>query len=198
MSKLSVEYVDIDKLFEYEGNAKLHPESQIEQIKKSIEQFGQCDPLGVWTTPDGRIEIVEGHGRLEAMKRLGMRLAPVIRLDHLSDEQRRAYALVHNETTLSSGFDDELLALELGNIPEIDMSVFGFESSVSMDDFGLDFDLPEGDSPNGKTMSLHLTQEQYDLINSALDGIERDSCRYRGGNENGDKICEVVRLWAER
>lgn len=119
--ELKIEYVPIDNIKPYDKNAKLHPQKQIEQIKKSIEEFGNCDPIGVWNG-----DIVEGHGRYEALKQLGYSDVPVIRLDHLTDEQRRAYALVHNKLTMNSPFDDGILSEELENILDIDMSMFDF------------------------------------------------------------------------
>jgi len=119
--QLQVEYVDISTIKPYKGNAKEHPKEQIEQIKKSMQEFGNIDPIGIWHN-----EIVEGHGRYLALKELGETQVPVIRLDDLTDEQRRAYTLVHNQLTMNSGFDLDTLKVELDNIGEIDMSEFGF------------------------------------------------------------------------
>ena len=127
---LQVEYIPITDIKPYEGNAKLHPESQIEQIMKSIKDMEFLDPIGVW-----RGEIVEGHGRYEAARRLGLEKVPVIRLDELTDEQRKAYGLIHNQLTINSGFDLEALEMELESLSEIDMSEFGFDEAFSMDDF---------------------------------------------------------------
>ena len=120
--RLKVEYLPISALVEYENNAKIHTAEQVGQIKESIERFGMCDPIAVW----GENIIVEGHGRLLALQELGQTEAPVIRLDHLSDEERRAYGLVHNKLTMNTGFDEGLLQVELDGI-EMDMSDFGFE-----------------------------------------------------------------------
>jgi len=132
MEKLKIEYVDINSIKPYEKNAKLHPQEQIEQIKKSIEQFGMNDPIGIWND-----EIVEGHGRLIACKELGIQEVPIIRLDHLTDEQRRAYILAHNKLTMNSDFDLDLLNEELDSIFEIDMEDFGFfkAEDINIDDF---------------------------------------------------------------
>jgi ParB-like chromosome segregation protein Spo0J len=119
--QLQVEYVDISTIKPYKGNAKEHPKEQIEQIKKSMQEFGNIDPIGIWHN-----EIVEGHGRYLALKELGETQVPVIRLDDLTDEQRRAYTLVHNQLTMNSGFNLDTLKVELDNIGEIDMSEFGF------------------------------------------------------------------------
>ena len=119
--QLQVEYVDISTIKPYKGNAKEHPKEQIEQIKKSMQEFGNIDPIGIWHN-----EIVEGHGRYLALKELGEKTIPIIRLDDLTYEQRRAYALVHNQLTMNSPFDLDTLKVELDNIGEIDMSEFGF------------------------------------------------------------------------
>ena len=129
---LKIEYVPIDSIEPYEGNAKLHPAEQIEQIKESILKFGFNDPIAVWK--DGKI--IEGHGRLIAAHELNLEQVPIIRLDELTDEQRRAYILVHNKLTMASGFDEDLLMLELESISDIDMEQFGFD----IDDFAPDLD----------------------------------------------------------
>lgn len=121
-NKLVIEYVDINTIKPYENNTRIHNEEQIEQIKKSIQQFGNCDPIGIWNN-----EIVEGHGRYEALTELGYKEIPVIRLDNLTDEERKAYSIVHNKLTDNSEFDLDILNSELDDILDIDMSDFGFD-----------------------------------------------------------------------
>lgn len=131
--ELKVEYVNRDDIKPYPGNAKKHPADQIEQIKRSIEEVGFADPIAVWKNN----EIIEGHGRLIAATELGMDKVPIIRLDGLTDAQRRAYTLVHNKLTMNSGFDADLLAIELDALPDIDMEKYGFElPDVDVDDDG--------------------------------------------------------------
>jgi site-specific DNA-methyltransferase (adenine-specific) len=128
--ELKIEYVDINSIKPYKNNAKLHPKEQIEQIKKSIEEFGMDDPIGIW-----KDEIVEGHGRLIACKELGMETVPIIRLDHLTDEERKAYTLAHNKLTMNSDFDIDILNDELMNsFDTIDMSDFGFDIDLGLDE----------------------------------------------------------------
>lgn len=145
MKKLEIEYVGIDTIKPYKNNAKLHPREQIEQIKKSIEQFGMDDPIGIW-----RDEIVEGHGRLIACKELGFTEVPVIRLDHLTDEERKAYTLAHNKLTMNSDFDLDILNQELATFDTIDMGDFGFELDIDTeepevieDGFDVDTNIPD-------------------------------------------------------
>lgn len=129
--KLKVDYLPLDKIKPYAGNAKKHPAEQIEQIKDSIQQFGFADPIATWNG-----EIVEGHGRYIAALELELDKVPVISLDELTDEQRRAYTLVHNKLTMNTGFDVDLLGLELDAITEIDMEQFGFD--MELPDFDYD------------------------------------------------------------
>lgn len=138
MAELEVKVVPVSRLTPYANNAKLHPHWQIDQIAESIEQFGNCDPIAVWTNEDGEYEIVEGHGRLMALQMLGVAEAPVIFLDHLTDEQRRAYALAHNQLTMNSDFDFELLQNELDMVCEIDMTDFGFTKLDPMSELDVD------------------------------------------------------------
>lgn len=98
--QLEIQYLPVEALKPYEGNARQHRDDDVAAIVKSIKEFGFDDPIGVWS--DDNI-IVEGHGRLLAAKKLDFKEVPVIRLDHLTDEQRRAYALAHNRTDLLYG-----------------------------------------------------------------------------------------------
>lgn len=127
MSKIKVEYVPTDRLKTYVNNAKVHTAEQVEQIKKSIIEFGFNDPIAVWKDN----EIIEGHGRLMAALELGIEELPIIRLDYLTDEQRRAYTLVHNQLTINTGFEIEVLNDELESITEFSMEDFGLVPSVS-------------------------------------------------------------------
>ena len=125
--KLKIEYVSIDSILPYANNAKEHPQEQVEQIKRSIKDYGMNDPIGVWHN-----EIVEGHGRLMACKELGITEVPIIRLEHMSDEQRKQYMLVHNQTTMNSDFDLDILSEELDDLLDFDAEFYDFD--ISLDD----------------------------------------------------------------
>lgn len=136
--------VNINELTPDPNNAKDHPTWQVEQIKNSIKQFGNLDPIGIWG--DDNL-IVEGHGRYLALKELGYSEVECIRLDWLTEEERKAYALVHNKLTMNSGFIPEALEVNLEEIGAIDMSLFGFDAQIEQpaevveDDF--DVEVPE-------------------------------------------------------
>lgn len=195
MDKLKIEYVDINSIKPYEKNAKSHPEEQIEQIKKSIEQFGMDDPIGIW-----KDEIVEGHGRLIACKQLGYTEVPIIRLDHLTDEERKAYTLAHNKLTMNSDFDFNILDSELAEL-NIDMSDFGFENiDINAEDYGTDFELKDGDREPIITMSITLSDEQAEQVNEAISKMKQTDT-YKNyedeynKNSNGNALYLVVLEW---
>lgn len=195
--KLKVEYIPIDSIKPYENNAKIHTPEQIEQIKASINEFGMNDPIGIWGNDN---LIVEGHGRLMACKELGYKEVPIIRLDELTDEQRRAYTLIHNQTTMNTGFDIYILNEELDDIVNIDMTDFGFDLGVlDSDEFGTDFELPNGEKGNIEQMTFTLASEQATLIKSALDMVKSEITETFGNeNKNGNAIYEVVKQWVEQ
>lgn len=120
--KLQIEYVPIESISPYKRNAKQHPEEQIEQIRRSIIENGFRDPIAIWHN-----EIVEGHGRYIAARQLGMTYIPVMRLDDMTDEQRRKYGIIHNQTTINSGFDLGILAIELDELPDFDFDFYGVD-----------------------------------------------------------------------
>ena len=121
---MNIEKIDIEKIKIYEGNAKKHPEWQIEQIMKSIQEFGFNDPVAV----DQNNEIIEGHGRYEALKRLGYTEIEIIRLSHLTEAQKKAYIIAHNKLTLNTGFELEKLEIEIQELKDmnIDLELTGF------------------------------------------------------------------------
>lgn len=127
MPELEVVSVPTDEILEYQNNAKLHPSEQVDQIAASIEEFGFNSPILAWHNEDGEPEIIAGHGRLMAARKIGMDELPVVFLDHMTEEQRKAYILVDNQLTMNSGFDDEILKKELAGIIDTDMSLFGFD-----------------------------------------------------------------------
>lgn len=118
MKDLKIEYLPIDSLKPYGRNNKKHQKFDVDAIAKSIEKYGMNDPIGIWKNN----VIIEGHGRLLACKQLGMDTVPCVRLDHLTDKERREYAILHNKTAELAAYDFDNLKLELD---ELDFSDFG-------------------------------------------------------------------------
>ena len=99
----------IENLIPYARNARTHSDDQVAQIAASIKEFGWTNPILV----DGEKGIIAGHGRLAAARKLGLKEIPVIELKHLSETQKKALILADNKLALNSGWDNEMLALEL-------------------------------------------------------------------------------------
>lgn len=157
--ELKIEYLPLDELTPYENNTKIHTPEQIEQIKNSIRDFGMNDPIAIWSEKN---VIVEGHGRLMACKELGLNKVPVIRLDGLTDDQRKAYTIAHNQLTMSTGFDLEKLREELKTI-DLNLGDYGIEPA----DFNIDLGEVE-DIPH-----YEITGEKPDL-NELVDTTKAD------------------------
>ena len=124
-SGLAVAYLPVADLVPYVSNARTHSDDQVAQIAASIKEFGFTNPILI----DGDKGIIAGHGRLQAARKLGLDTVPTIELHGLSDAQRRAYILADNKLALNAGWDNELLALELGDLAELDfdLSLVGFD-----------------------------------------------------------------------
>lgn len=154
MSNLKIEYVKKEDLKPYVNNAKIHTAEQIEQIKKSIQEFGFNDPVAVWKDN----VIIEGHGRLLAVMEMDdVDKVPIIRLDDLTDEQRKAYTLVHNKLTINTPFELSLLEEELEKIKDIEMGFYGFKSLQDIEEQLEDFFIPDEDSvPKAKSEDVKI------------------------------------------
>jgi len=149
---MQIEQVRISDIKMYERNAKKHPDKQVEQIVKSIKEFGFNDPIAI----DENNVIIEGHGRYLAGKKLKMEELPCIRLSHLSDKQKKAYILAHNKLTMNTGYNEELLNLELMDILELN-DLDDLDSPINMDDFG--FDMSEFDKQTAEEDDYEIPDE---------------------------------------
>lgn len=143
--ELEIAYLSPHELTPYEGNARKHGAEDIEQIKESIRLDGFNDPIGIW---GDRNLIVEGHGRQLAAIELGMDKVPCIRLDHLTDTQRRDYAIRHNRTAELSEWDEAKRKLELAAL-----------EMEGMDFSGLRFDAEETDQEAQPVESVALHEK---------------------------------------
>ena len=189
---MKIEKISIDKIKPYENNAKLHPPEQIEQIKKSIKEFGNNDPIAI----DENNVIIEGHGRYKALKELGFKEIEVIRLLHLNEQQKRAYSLIHNKLTMNTDFDYNILDSELSYINEIDMSDFGFELSISDEDFDTEFSLTDDEKPSREQITFVLQREQLKFLESAMDKVKNEMTEiYEEASDKGNALYAIVKEW---
>jgi ParB-like chromosome segregation protein Spo0J len=122
-----VELWPIDRLRPYERNPRTHSEAQVDQIAASMVEFGFTSPVLI----DEQGGILAGHGRLLAARKLGLTEVPVIRFEHLSEAQKRAYRIVDNQLTLNSSWDEPLLAEETAWLRDerFDLDLIGFDAS---------------------------------------------------------------------
>jgi DNA modification methylase len=124
---LKIKQTKIEDLIPYSSNARTHDDAQVAQIAASISSFGFNNPI----LTDGKDGIVAGHGRLLAARKLNLKTVPVIELSHLTDNEKKAYILADNRIALSSGWDMELLNLEMGDLKDegFDLSLIGFDEN---------------------------------------------------------------------
>jgi ParB-like chromosome segregation protein Spo0J len=125
----------------YVNNAKEHPQWQIDQIKSSIQEFGFNDPIAI----DEKNVIIEGHGRFMALKQLGFEEVDVIKLDHLSEVQKKQYILAHNKLNMNTEFNEEILELEIEKIKDLDgdLDILGFDEKELKYNCNNDIDFDE-------------------------------------------------------
>lgn len=133
----------------YSNNARTHSPKQIKQIARSIERFGFNNPVLI----DDDDQIIAGHGRVEAAKLLKMKTVPCVRLSHLSDADKRAYVLADNRLAEKSGWDNEVLAIELQHLVDVgfDVDLTGFEpaeTDLIIEGIGDESDQPENMVPD--------------------------------------------------
>ena len=164
----------------YERNARTHTDAQVRQIARSIEAFGFVNPIIV----DKRLGIAAGHGRLLAARLLGLEVVPVVMHADMTAAQRRAYILADNRLALAAGWDEDLLALELGALRDdgLDLSILGFGADEIGRLLAADLDdappgLPAGpvEAAAFRTVRMHfLDQAAVDLF-AATVGLDLEA-----------------------
>lgn len=143
MSDLKIEYKNTDSLIPYVNNSRTHSDEQVTQVASSIKEFGFTNPILI----DEQGGIIAGHGRLMAANKLGLEQVPTITLVGLSEAQRKAYVIADNKLALNSGWDNELLSLEIAQLGDMgfDIDLLGFDAD-ELAELELDVEvLPDGD-----------------------------------------------------
>lgn len=146
--------IDIDELIPYANNARTHSKDQINKLRSSLREFGFINPILI----DKKYNILAGHGRVMAAREEGIKEVPCVLVEHLTEAQKKAYILADNRLAMDAGWDDEMLALELENLKELDFDIdlTGFDAAeidelfsnihdkdVQDDDFDVDAALEE-------------------------------------------------------
>lgn len=169
---MRVDIEPIGKLETYANNAKIHTSEQVEQIKNAMRKFGWTNPILVWTNGGGKSEIIAGHGRLMAALELGLEHVPVVHLDYLTDEERRAFTHIDNQLTMNTGWDFEMLNEEIRSL-DLDWEDFGF--SLELENEIKDIGLSDNYSQNVGTVlyepkeTNHKPSDLFEMDRSDLD-----------------------------
>ena len=199
MHNLEVVYKKIDELIPYINNTRTHSNEQVAQIASSIKEFGFTNSILI----DEQGGIIAGHGRVMAAKKLNISEVPTITLSGLTEAQIKAYIIADNAIALNSGWNEDLLQLELITLNEMnfDYSKLGFDFDFDITDVEEEFipDLPSGDREPIRNMTFTVSDEQHELIEKALKDAKLYPLQDPAGineNSNGNAlyyICEVFK-----
>lgn len=152
MDKLKIEYLPLDSIKPYENNPR-NNEDAVQYVANSLKKFGWKQPIVI--DKDG--VIVAGHTRYAAAKQLGMKTAPCVIADDLTEEECRGYRLADNKTAEMAGWNFPLLDIELAEIETLDMADFGFQNTAFDEDTISDLfaDAPEKEKESKKIQCPH-------------------------------------------
>ena len=158
VAKIRVIKKRVEELIPYCRNSRTHSDAQVAQIAASIREFGFINPVLI----DAENNIIAGHGRVLAARKLGLEEVPCVLHDHLTETQRKAYILADNKLALNAGWDEDMLRLELGELGDMgfDLELTGFDEvevealnhNVNIDDF---FSDREGEVPKEPKLCPH-------------------------------------------
>ena len=120
---MQIKEIEVSKLIPYANNSRTHDDAQVAQLAASIKEFGFRNPILV----DG-VGIIAGHGRLLAARKLGLEKVPTIDCSDMTETQKKAYIIADNKLALNSGWDSELLKLEITDLQntDFDLTKLGF------------------------------------------------------------------------
>jgi ParB-like chromosome segregation protein Spo0J len=176
-----IEVWPISRLVPYSNNSRTHSQLQVQQIARSIQRFGFTNPILV----DSQDGILAGHGRLAAARDLGLKEVPVIVLDHLNANERRAYLIADNQLALNAGWDTDVLQQEVAalNLADFDLDVLGFDvrelDSILNGEFGAEQEEEEEEDESferGQPLAIILEPQEMRLWRQAKTalGVARD------------------------
>ena len=195
---MTIQYLSLDKIKPYENNPRIN-EGAVDKVANSIEKFGFKNPIIL----DKNNVIIAGHTRYKASQKLGLKEVPVIIAKDLSEEQAKAYRLADNKTNEFAEWDENKLNAELFDLMEsFKMEEFGFEfDDLNSDDYGTDFDLPDGEKSEIEQMTFTLHKDQAEFIRNALEYAKKNGFANdyeTNTNSNGNALYGVIKQWDEQ
>jgi len=184
---LKINYKKPSELIPYVSNSRTHSDRQIQQVASSIKEFGFTNPILI----DEKSGIIAGHGRLEAAHLLSLDEVPTITLEGLTEAQRKAYVIADNKLALNSGWDDELLKVELQTLSELefDVDLLGwdvlpdFKDDIDysvLDDDDLEDELDEMTDDVKKAIQIEFESQDYEEAKEVIN-FWRQQEAYVGG-----------------
>jgi ParB-like chromosome segregation protein Spo0J len=178
---MKIEMISTADLIPYVNNARVHSDEQVTQIASSIKEFGFTVPVLI----DKDKGIIAGHGRIAAAKKLNIDEVPCIRIEHLTETQKKAYILADNRIALNSTWDYELLGLELNSLKEADFDIteFGFDESEFRNSV-LDY-------------SILDEEDVSDEIDSMSAGVKK-AIQIEFDPEHYEEAQEVIKWWRQK
>jgi len=161
----AIEHIPLNKLTPYARNSRTHSDIQVSQIAGSIKEFGFTNPVLI---DDGN-DIIAGHGRVLAAKKLGLDTIPCIRLSHLTEYQRRAYVIADNQLALNAGWNFDMLSVEIDELNDgkFDISKIGFSTTELAEIIGSpnEIDVNENESQISDKKTCICPKCQFEFVN---------------------------------
>jgi len=198
--KTQIEYVSLDRLIPYARNSRTHDDGQVAQIAASIKEFGFTNPVLI----DGEGGIIAGHGRVLAARKLSMDEVPCIRLDYLTETQRKAYVIADNKLALNAAWDDQMLLLEIQDLEatDFDLTLLGFtpdefSKMAAIEPLDAMPELRDGDREPFQQKSFTLHDEQVAVVDDAIMLARTSPLSDTGLNENsnGNALALICAEW---
>ena len=208
---MNIVKIKTEDLIPYVNNPR-NNENAVDKVASSIAEFGFKNPIII----DKNNVVINGHTRLLASKKLGLKEVPVIKADDLTEAQVKAFRIADNKTSEYAEWNGELLKLELEQLEgmNFDLECTGFDMDdieqmlnlgfdYSEDEFGEDFELPSGDKKPIQQRTFTLHDNQASLIDFVIDKAREryndDEVETFGNtNKNGNLLYMVVKEWVEQ
>lgn len=199
---LKIEYFPIKDLIPYENNSRTHSADQVDQVVKSISEFGFTNPILI----DENNGIIAGHCRKMAAEKLKLESVPCIRLEGLSEAQRKAYVIADNKLALNAGWDEEMLQIEFESLKELDFNLeltgFWLDEIDEILQAADEIDMPEmpTEDPEFQQKTFTFHNDQVAAVEEAISLAKKDPLVDTGINENsnGNALTLICEQWLQQ